>query len=91
MQIAESVIIMKYNKTDYRIWLCGTTVPEIWLAESPNESAPWGAVPTQYISSAFPELPRHTHGQSNNEHPVAWLQRTILQSINYTIMTNHNS
>ena len=38
-----------------------------------------------------PWFPRHTPGQSNNEQPVVWLQRTILQSINYSIMTNHNS
>ena len=41
--------------------------------------------------STIPELPRDTHGQFNNAQPVVWLQRTILQSINYTIMTNHNS
>ena len=71
--------------------MCGAAAPEVWVAEGFQRKRRWGAVPAQYITSTIPESPRDTHGQSNNEQPVVWLQRTILQSINYTIMTNHNS
>ena len=55
----------------YRIWLCGTAAPEIWLAENAQrKSVQWGAVLAQYITSTFPESPRDTHGRFNNEQPV---------------------
>ena len=91
MQQAESVIIMKKIKQLIEFGCMAQQRLRSEYPKGPNENARQGAVPVQYITSTVLELPRDIHGQFNNEQPVVWLQRTILQSINYTIMTNHNS